>query len=808
MHFNFQLFTLNFELATSDSLGVTARAQLCAFSLLAVAVLSVSFAEAWTRGWVLSQADFFLASYPWAAYAHRGFLKPGNPLLSDVPAMFYPFLTYASEVVRSGGLPLWNPLMFAGQPFLAAAQPAVLSPFTAIAYVWTLPAATVPMAMAKLLVGGVGMFVLVRRLSIGMPGAVFAGLVYLLNAFSVVWLEHNNSGVAAWLPWILWATDRVVREGRARDVSLLAVFVGLDLVAGHPETVVKVALLAVAFGIATIVSTGGGAAPFVRMTGGWIAGAGLAAVQLLPFLEYLFESRAYAARSATAFNTSVAPLATAITALAPDFFGRPDGQTMLIVNRFGNGTNYCEQQVYAGVVTWVLAVVGVSAHWRDSRVRFFLGAVMLGFLLMYGAPGVPFLASRLPLFDISVLARFSLLSITGAIVLAAFGLETLSSRLQARTERPASREPDRFVVVAWVMACVITTACLLALAYYRTSLSELGVWRMAVTSCAIAIASAMAVGILTTLRARGLVTPLVVAAALIAIQVVDLTRFTRAFHPLMPAELVFPVVPELASVQHDPDVFRVAGWGGALLPNANVVYGLPQFRGYDALSQARYSALLDAALGSEARLHEPRPFQDSVVFDLLNVKYVFTMPGVDLPAEHYAMLDVGRAPLYRNLRVQPRAFLVDRYVVASRSEAPDRVTSGQLDLAREAVLETDLPPSEAPEPSSDLGTARIVEYSAHDVTIETNAPARRLLVLTDSYFPGWQATIDGDEVTIHPANAAFRAVSVPAGQHVVRFRYRPASFRFGVALTFATGALLLLIVGWETRLSRFGGTGL
>ena len=85
---------------------MTARAQLCAFSLVAVVVLSVSFAEAWTRGWVLSQADFFLTSYPWAAYTHRGFLKAGNPLLSDVPAMFYPFLTYASEVVRSGGLPL------------------------------------------------------------------------------------------------------------------------------------------------------------------------------------------------------------------------------------------------------------------------------------------------------------------------------------------------------------------------------------------------------------------------------------------------------------------------------------------------------------------------------------------------------------------------------------------------------------------------------------------------------------------------------------------------------------------------------
>jgi uncharacterized membrane protein YfhO len=70
--------------------------------------------------------------------------------------------------------------------------------------------------------------------------------------------------------------------------------------------------------------------------------------------------------------------------------------------------------------------------------------------------------------------------------------------------------------------------------------------------------------------------------------------------------------------------------------------------------------------------------------------------------------------------------------------------------------------------------------------------------LTDVYYPGWTASVDGTAVPIHRANYAFRAVAVPPGRHVVEFHYRPASVRYGLLLSLA-GALVL---GWLMSTNR------
>ena len=76
-------------------------------------------------------------------------------------------------------------------------------------------------------------------------------------------------------------------------------------------------------------------------------------------------------------------------------------------------------------------------------------------------------------------------------------------------------------------------------------------------------------------------------------------------------------------------------------------------------------------------------------------------------------------------------------------------------------------------------------------------------MLADSYFPGWQATVDGEPVEIHPANHLFRGVIVPAGQHRVRFAYRPRSLMLGTAAS-GVGVAVLLVLGWQATTSRSG----
>jgi uncharacterized membrane protein YfhO len=88
----------------------------------------------------------------------------------------------------------------------------------------------------------------------------------------------------------------------------------------------------------------------------------------------------------------------------------------------------------------------------------------------------------------------------------------------------------------------------------------------------------------------------------------------------------------------------------------------------------------------------------------------------------------------------------------------------------------------------------IKEYTSRKVIIATNEQSDGMLVLTDTHYPGWRATVDGQPAQIYPANILFRAVSVPAGAHEVVFSFEPGSFRTGMALTLAALAIVSIIL--------------
>ena len=83
--------------------------------------------------------------------------------------------------------------------------------------------------------------------------------------------------------------------------------------------------------------------------------------------------------------------------------------------------------------------------------------------------------------------------------------------------------------------------------------------------------------------------------------------------------------------------------------------------------------------------------------------------------------------------------------------------------------------------------------------VDTSSSGRALLVLTDSWFPGWKATVDGREVPIERVDYLIRGVPVPAGAHRVEFRYEPASWRAGWMVSLLALAVILAAagIGWR-----------
>jgi hypothetical protein len=785
--------------------------RLAAFVLFALLVVVLLYGDAFVGGLVLSQSDILFGYAPWSAHAPDGFTRPGNDLLGDIPQVFYPFLQQTAQTLRSGALPVWTTGIFAGHPYLASFQTATFSPFTLPALVLPTADALLVAAIAKLLVGALGMWLLLGRYGLSPAAVWFGAAAYLLNPFSVCWAEHPVSNVSAWLPFLLWAADRLLVSRGARDVALLGLMVGVVILAGHPETSYKVLLFGGVYVLVGIAATSADAGAtrgararaavvtlFTRFGPAAVLGFVLAAIQLVPFAEYLLQSYVWEMRRGFTANAYPAAIETLVTSIVPNFLGNPSKGTYLpMQNSYGVVSNFCEQMIYPGIAAWVLAAVGVVAARGAWRVRFFAGSVIVAAALMYGAPGFVDLLMLVPGASVVVLTRFGVVAIASAMVLAAFGVDALTRTAPTRDE---TRPREDLAPTAPIWPALATVALMIAgivpfLVWARSFLSANGLlgWTLAWSAGAVALGALVTAAV--ALRARGRLSARAFAVLAVVLITGDLFALGWRFHPMIPRAQVFPSTPALDFVKADRGLFRVAGIGDSLIPNTAMAYGLQDLRGYDGMQPMVHGDVVGISHkgGAYRVIRESETFH---VLDLMNVKYIFAKSTQQLPAPHFTpVVQESGATLYRNERTFSRAFLVGRVRIASPPDSLRLIRADEVDLRREAVLYEPLPEGQtidAAEPGAE-GVARVTRYEDTFVEIETEAVGRRLLVLSDLDYPGWRAAIDGAPARIVRADRGLRGVVLPAGRHRVTFTFAPLSVRIGAWLTLASAALLVAL---------------
>jgi Bacterial membrane protein YfhO len=387
-------------------------------------------------------------------------------------------------------------------------------------------------------------------------------------------------------------------------------------------------------------------------------------------------------------------------------------------------------------------------------------------------------------------------------VLAAFGLDVLSRR--------ARRGRRSLVHVAAVLAALFAALLL------GPPLTRLPVFRSGVEAGLPWVVLALGAGALAfILPAAGPGRALRVRRALAVVALVELGAFhllqgstgTAPLASLRRASRLAAAIPsgyagrvsvdlasdELSEVSATPSATAapLPGEGGsyialsrdALVPNRFVEERLRVFEGYGAPEPLRIESLYEsgaraafdlAGVGYYVR-RGPPPFEDLVP--------VLALPG--LPT------------LYRSDTAVPRAFVVHTARVAGDAEAQAAFVDPAQPLRRTALLAEGAP---LEGPGCEGSTARVTEAGLSRVEVALEACGAGYLLLSDSHYPGWEATLDGAPVPVLRANAVMRAVRVPPGAHTVRFDYRPLSFRLGALLSvLALGALALVLRGFTAR---------
>jgi hypothetical protein len=270
------------------------------------------------------------------------------------------------------------------------------------------------------------------------------------------------------------------------------------------------------------------------------------------------------------------------------------------------------------------------------------------------------------------------------------------------------------------------------------------------------------------------------------------------YNPAINRDLYYPATPAIEWLQKQGPTARIFGSGSILPVNTAEIFGICDARGCDFMSVRRYEELITGKVGNFYFYGYPTAFPKT--FELLNAKYVMTKPGAPADPALFDLVYQNEICIYRFKYGLNRAFPVFDYQVESDpAKVLADVFSPQFDPHKTALLEEEPPASLLSGPSAtatgNTASVSINSYEADSVEMKASMPQPGFLVLLDTYFPGWTATVNGQDAPVLRADYNFRAVRLPAGDSDVTFSYRPPSFEIGLCLcaiaTAAIGAVLL-----------------
>jgi hypothetical protein len=693
--------------------------------------------------------------------------RPTTGYSRDLYAYFFPRYLYGAEAVWQGRIPLWNPHELCGVPFLASAQSGVFNPLAALVF----GLAPAPMALhvyflAHFLLTGALTYLFCRSAGgLGWQGAGLASVAWTLSPALTRSIYHpSRIACVAWLPLIFWLADRLIRRPDLARAALLALALAAQACAGYPELTLDTGLLLAVFLLVRLWTRDGdaSAARIVAAFGATaVLGALLAGAQLAPTVELLGES----ARAAITARPTLVPGVDVLRTL----FGL----------RRDVGFAYLGMlpALYVGALPLALAVCAAVAARSPLRGAFVACAVAC----VLAVVGYRYL-HLLPVYR---LTRFAL---PWALLLPFFTAVLAGAAWEGLTAGATRR--------GRIVAVLVAAGAGFVLLGTPVSLA----W--AVAGVALVIAAAANVGGRGALFALAL---LLVVGDLF----VDLPYFrgTDPFPPLPRSATTRALLEEIDGRAAELRFLGAAEayTGVALTERALAITGLE-----DSAMPRRLRRVVDhfnLGIAADMPLRLDAVVQSRPLLDLMGVAWV-TGPARWAPALAAAGLAPVRAPadgadgLWRNAAALPRAFLVRRVrAVSGEDEAFRAVSAPEFRPREEVVLEQVLEPALAPGPLLPGDAARLLADTGEEVRVATSASEPALLVLADTYFPGWEAQVDGVEEPIERADFAFRAVRVPAGEHTVTFSYRPRVFRVGAGLSLAGLAIVAAALA-RARLRR------
>lgn len=764
-------------------------------------------------------------------FLHRlvslNFISIGH--VEDHLRMLYPYRSFDAEQLKSFFLPLWNPYTFAGFPYLASLRCHIFYPVNLLFLFLPTHLGMNFSLILHVFLAGFFMYLLATNLGLSRASSLVCALTFMFSGYFIdeIWWGHETRlGSITWTPLVFLFFLKAVKQAKPSYAILSGVIFSVQIFSGHLQFPYY-GLMALFFFAIYLMSSSlknregrkasVSVASFLIVV---VIGLAVAAVQLLPAAELSqFSIRKSSADTFALFTRwSMHPsyLVTFLFPRSSPIFG-------------GKSFPFPVSLGYIGILSLFLAFLSLFLI-RNRYVLFFwiLVGLSLFFALgryipVYGLlyrflPG--FSAFRNPIF-------FLYLYVFSVSILSGFGMFFLENSLWQQKEKRL-KVLTGLLVTGGVVLILISSFVFISKMNLTESITDPSFIRYLKakidkfqntliydlgTIGLIALLGAIPLAFRHKLRTRDFVLKAMVLILIFMdlmfygtkfIRTYDLTPFVakqKYIDFLKKEDQPFRVLPILDYPEQDPvlklqKISSINGYGSLEMMQSYVDF---------------IAAFQQKPVTQDACLMRVADY-DSHAVNLLNTKYILTTERIE--DERFPLVSSDEIPaaqtwdperkgtlrlnVYKNVSVLPRAFVVHSVkVIKDRQQILEALKDPDFDPRAVIILE------EKPEESGDdvfveEGSDRVsfISYAEDEFALKASLLSRGFLFLSEVYFPGWKAFVDGQSTKIYRANYLFRAIYLDKGNHSVRFVYRPLSVEIGASITVLT---LIILIGILVR---------
>lgn len=749
----------------------------------------------WTfRGIIGGSHEPFMSSLrdfePWRSELPAEDWSRPESFADDPTTQTYPWAIYAHENLQNGDFPLWNTRMFSGTPFTANRLTGLFNPLVLIP-VWLLPpiAALTVFYFIHYLAAAWFMYLFLKSLRVSRPAATFGAISFIFMGAYIPWMGF----IVADKCYIVMSMYYLHRACTFRDIKGITGFIisfTLLTLASYPQMVVFGIYIFAAW---VLFAYKGGMKKSVLRLSALAAMLVLVfllgGMQNLPTIEFFNESiRAQPEfdielQSLTELEQHTSPaylLAIFFPTLWGDYLVDPVSPLPEYVLGIYNHT-------YIGILA-AFGFLFFPIVWRNRKVKFFTIAAIFGLLCLAFHDFYMFIAKILPGFRISTV-KPDFLTLTFMIIVASFVLDHLLTRLKTDPEFTAKFNR----VFGVLLALMFLIGAAFVFIRIQPSVLPIGLSIVILTAFGHLIFVWVA-AILMYLYTKKRLSVAALSTVIVVLAIIDLVPYHEHFMPLVPkGKVCFETgsIEFLKERNQNDGPFRVfRDRSNTLAPNSLMIYGLDEPGGFDSFVSSDYAHFfrsIDPSMSRNSRTLDlpSEPINYSKPFwNFLGIRYLlFPEKNNSLPPP-WELRWTGDLFIYENTEWMPRWFTVPNIIPVDSIENGYNASQA-IDPIKEAVVvgieHTDIPPALLESSTNDTNGRHIetIEYSADELRLRTSSDRDQFLIFSDTYFPGWRAWIDRNEVEIYRTNGIVKGIVIPSGEHEIRFLYDPLSYKIG-----------------------------